>query len=77
MTRQTEYADSLVGSSTGIRISRVLALTATAIMAVGSALSGFSQQRQAAQPEAAKPAAEKKPAAEPKDARQLHHAFER
>lgn len=67
MTRQTEYVDSLVGSSTGIRISRVLALTATAIMAVGSVLSGFSQQPQAAQPEPAKPAAEKKPAAEPKE----------
>jgi hypothetical protein len=65
MTRQTEFAHSLVGSQAGTRISRLYALTVAAIVAIGS-LSSFAQQPQAVQPETTKPA-ERKPAAEPKE----------
>lgn len=64
MTRQTEFANSLVGSPAGFRISRLRALTAGVILAIG-AMSGYGQQP--APSEAAKPTTEKKPAAEPKE----------
>src|SRR5580700_8986539 len=67
MTKQTEFEHSLVGSPAGFRISRLCALTAAAILAIGGAISGFGQQPQATQSETAKPAAEKKPAPEPKE----------
>ena len=67
MTRQIEKANSLVGSSAGSRFARLNALTAAVILAIGGTLSGFGQQPQAVQSETAKPAAEKKPAAEPKE----------
>ncbi len=67
MTRQTEYAHGLVGSSTGVRVPRLLALTAAAILAIGGALGSFGQQPQSTPPETAKPVAEKKPTAEPKE----------
>src|SRR6185437_5286162 len=66
MTKQTKYAHSLVGSQAGIRISRRCTLTSVALLAIG-AISGFGQQTQPTQAETAKPAAEKKPAAEPKE----------
>ena len=77
MTKQTEFANSLVGSQAGFRISRLRALTITSILAIGS-VGGFGQQPQATQSATAKPAAEKKPAPEPteKMRRQLHDAFE-
>jgi hypothetical protein len=67
MTRQIEKANSLVGSSAGSRFARLNALTAAVILAIGGTLSGFGQQPQAVQSETAKPAAEKKPVAEPKE----------
>jgi hypothetical protein len=66
MTRQIENASSLVGSSAGSRFFRLNALTAAMILAVGGAVCGFAQEP-ATQPEAAKPAVEKKPAPEPKE----------
>ena len=66
MTKQTEFANSLVGSQAGFRISRLCALTITSILAIGS-VGGFGQQPQATQSATAKPAAEKKPAPEPKE----------
>jgi hypothetical protein len=67
MTRQIENTNSLVGSSAGIRSSRLNALTAAVILGIGGALSGFGQQPQAVQSETAKPATEKKPVVEPKE----------
>ena len=68
MTRQIEYANSLVGSRTGTRFFRLNALTATAILMMGGALAGWSQQPLAVQSETAKPAAaEKKPALAPQE----------
>jgi len=67
MTKQIEHEYSLVGSSAGSRLFRLNALTATAILAIGGALGAWGQQSQAVQTETAKPAAEKKPAAEPKE----------
>ena len=61
MTKQTEFAISLVGSLTGLKISRLRSLTAAAILAIGT-ISGFGQQPQATQSATAKPATEKKPA---------------
>jgi hypothetical protein len=66
MTKQTKYAYSLVGSPAGFKTSRWCTLTAAALLAIG-AISGFGQQPQATQAETAKPAAEKKPTAEPKE----------
>ena len=66
MTKQIEYAHSLVGSPAGIGISRLTALTAAMILVIGGAASSIGQQPQAVQPEASK-AAETKPAAEPKE----------
>ena len=65
MTRQTEYAQSLVGSSAG-RLNRFVVLTAAAMLAFGGAMSSFGQEPQAAQSEKAKPAATK-PLVEPKE----------
>ena len=64
MTKQTEFANSLVGSQAGFSISRLCTLTLAAILFTSGAVAGFAQ----AQPEAAKPAkpaTEKKPATEP------------
>ena len=58
MTKQTEYAQSLVRSSAGTRISRLGALTAAAILAIGS-MSGFGQGPQATKADTQKPATEK------------------
>src|SRR5579859_1213754 len=59
MTKQTKFAHSLVGSSAGIRIPRLCALTIAAVLAIG-AVNSFGQQPQAPSPEKAKPASEKK-----------------
>lgn len=64
MTRPIENAHSLVGSLAGIKVSWFNALTAAVILAVGGIVTGFAQE-QPAQPEAAKPAVEKKTPAEP------------
>jgi hypothetical protein len=64
MTKQTEFANSLVGSSAGIRISRLRTLTIAATLAIG-AVSSFGQQPQATPSEKAIPAAEKKAPAPP------------
>ena len=66
MTKQTEYANSLVGSPAGFNISRWCTLTAAALLAI-NVISGFAQQPAATPAQAAKPAAEKKPAPEPKE----------
>ena len=47
MTKQTEFANSLVGSPAGVRISRLCTLTIAAVLAIGGAVSGFGQQPQA------------------------------
>ena len=60
MTKQTEYAHSLVGSPTGSTTSRLRTLTVAAFLAIG-AISGFGQQSQAVQSDTAKPAAEQNP----------------
>ncbi len=62
MTKQTEFANSLVGSSAGIRIPRLFALTIAAVLAIG-AFTSFGQQP----PPSPKvvPAKEKKAAAPP------------
>jgi hypothetical protein len=67
MTRQIENTHSLVGSSTGNKLSRFNALAAAVILILGGTLTGWGQQPQAVQSESAKPAVEKKPAAEPKE----------
>ncbi len=67
MTKQTEFAESLVGSQAGDQNSRLCTLTLAAILAIGGAISGFGQQPSPTQSEAAKPTTEKKPAAEPKE----------
>lgn len=59
MTKQTKFAHSLVGSSAGIGISRLFALTVAAMLAIG-AVNSFGQQPTAPSPEKAKPATEKK-----------------
>jgi len=59
MTKQTKFAHSLVGSSAGIRISRLCTLTVAAILAIGT-VNSFGQQPTAPSPEKAKPATEKK-----------------
>ena len=65
MTKRTEFANSLVGSSAGIRISRLCTLTIAATLAIG-AINGFAQQPQVAAPaEKAIPATEKKAPAPP------------
>ncbi len=65
MTKQTEFANSLVGSSAGVRISRLCTLTITAILAIG-AVNGLGQQPKATSSEqAAKPAAQEKKAPAP------------
>ena len=65
MTKQTEFANSLVGSPAGARISRWCTLTAAAILAISGTFSGYGQQPQATPAEAAKPATENKPAPAP------------
>ena len=62
MTKQTEFANSLVGSSAGIRIPRLFTLTIAAVLAIG-AFTSFGQQP----PPSPKvvPATEKKAAAPP------------
>lgn len=65
MTKQTEFAYSLVGSPAGFRISRLCTLTAAAILAIGGVFSGYGQQPQANPTETAKPATEAKPAPAP------------
>lgn len=62
MTIQTKFANSLVGSPAGARISRLRALTAAAIVAISTTVLANGQEPQAAQPEAAKPATATKPA---------------
>ena len=42
MTRQTGFANSLVGSPAGVNISRLCTLTLAAILAIGGAASAFS-----------------------------------
>jgi hypothetical protein len=64
MTKQTEFANSLVGSSAGIRIPRLCTLTIAATLAIG-AVNGFGQQPPAAPSEKAIPATEKKALAPP------------
>jgi hypothetical protein len=66
MTKQTEFANSLVGSQAGFRITRLRALTIASILAIAS-VGGFGQQPRPVQSEPAKPATEKKPASEPKE----------
>jgi hypothetical protein len=70
MTKQTEFAQSLVGSRAGCSISRLSALTLAAILVTGGAVAGFGQDKPAAQAPAtpvpaaqapAKPAPEKVP----------------
>ena len=59
MTKRTEFANSLVGSPAGIRISRLCTLTIAATLAIG-AINSFGQQPQASQSQKALPATEKK-----------------
>jgi len=65
MTKQTEYAQSLVGSLTGARVSRFRALTLAAILVTGSGLAVLAQDKPAAQaptaPAPAKPEPKKTP----------------
>ena len=49
MTKQTEYAQSLVGSPAGSRISRLSTLTLAAILITGGAVTAFAQDKPAAQ----------------------------
>jgi hypothetical protein len=65
MTKQTESANSLVGSSAGIRIPRLFTLTIAATLAVGAVSSLGQQQPPAAPSEKAIPATEKKAPAPP------------
>ena len=65
MTKQTEFANRLVGSSAGTRISRLCTLTIAAVLSVGGAVNVFGQQPQATPAEKAKPATEKKVPAPP------------
>lgn len=67
MTRQTEFVHSLVGSPAASRRKRMCTLTATAILAICTATSSFSQQGQTTQSVAARPAAEKKAPPVPKE----------
>ena len=72
MTIQTKFANSLVGSPAGGRISRLSVLTIAVILAGAGAIGAIGQQPQAAQPDAAKPDAAKpatqvKPAPAPKE----------
>lgn len=67
MTIQTQFAQSLIGSQAGTRISRLCTFTVAAMLAVGGAIGAIGQQPAPTQPDAARPAAEKKPAAEPKE----------
>ena len=67
MTIQTKFANSLVGSPAGARISRLCALTAAAILTIGATLNASAQRPQAARSEPAKPATETKPAPAPKE----------
>jgi hypothetical protein len=60
MTKQTKFAHSLVGSSAGIKFSRLCTLTIAALLAIG-AVNSFGQQPTAPSPEKAKPATEKNP----------------
>src|ERR1700735_4930323 len=63
MTNQTIFPKCLGGSSAGVSLSRLCALTLVAILTTGGAAIGLGQ----AQPDAAKPAkqvTEKKPTAE-------------
>ena len=66
MTKQTEYARSLVGSLTGIKVSRFRALTLAAILITGGGLATLGQDTPAPQapaaPTPAKPAPQKVPA---------------
>jgi hypothetical protein len=59
MTKQTEFANSLVGSPAGVSISRLCTLTLAAILATGGAIAGFGQTEPAstapAKPAPAKP----------------------
>jgi hypothetical protein len=64
MTKQTEFANSLVGSSAGIRIPRLFTLTVAAILATG-AVNSFGQQTPAASSEKATSTPEKKAPAPP------------
>jgi hypothetical protein len=64
MTKQTELANSLVGSSAGTRVSRLCALTIAATLAIG-AVNSFGQQPLTPPSEKAIPAAEKKAPAPP------------
>ena len=67
MTKQTEFANSLVGSPAGSGVSRIRTLTAAAILAFSAVFNAVGQQPQATQSEAAKPAAQTKPAPAPKE----------
>ncbi len=59
MTKRTEFANSLVGSSAGIRIPRLFTLTIAAVLAIGT-VNSFGQQPQATPSEKAIPATPKK-----------------
>ncbi len=59
MTKQTEFANSLVGSSAGINVSLLCALVIAAMLAVG-AVNCSGQQPQITQAQKALPATEKK-----------------
>ena len=75
MTIQTKFANSLVGSPAGARVSRLMTLTATAILAISAACNAIGQQPQASPSDAAKPATETKAAPAPKEKTLGHYTM--